>query len=171
MTARIRYFTVVGDPTGLAYLEPLLVSDLGVSVAPIGPCFLVVPPWDRVAKLFAQPTAPIEEIVNVVCAHRGTYLGSKSDTYEPETAFGALYTAGCPNVAIVPDGGVGDEKALRRYDLVIVDNSVNRNALSERGVFSHVVYTENFLNKIHTLLENPTTFEGKEDERTPIEAH
>ena len=154
MSARLRYFSIIGDPTGFAYLDRIADSSHGVSIAPIGPCFLTSPPWDRVAKLFAKPTAPLDEIVNIVCSPRGALLGARSATYEPRTALSELYTPGVPNIAIVAAGGTGtgDEEALARYDLVVVPSDKACAVLTDAGITSHVVPPQDFPNEVELLL-------------------
>ena len=119
MGARLRYFTVIGDPIGFLYLHAIAESPHGVTMAPIGPAFLMMPPWNQCAHLFGKPVAPLEEIVNIVCAPRGLLMGAKFGDYEPQTAFEGLYTDKVPNVAIVAPGGTGDVETLAQYDLVV----------------------------------------------------
>ena len=174
MAARIRFFTIIGDPTGFAYLEPLAGSPYGISVAPIGPCFLTAPPWNAVAKFFARPTAPIEEIVNIVCAPRGALLGQRSATYEPRTAFSELWTPGCPNVAVVAAGaaGAGDEEALRQYDVVVVPGDIAQARLTDAGVPAVRCTPEDFLNIIGAYMPDQQKHEGNQlDAQNTTSAH
>jgi hypothetical protein len=158
MAARLRYFTITSDPTGFLYLHSIADSRYGVSIGPIGPCFLSNPPWDQHMGLFGKPTADLSEIVNIVCAPRGLRMGTSFGDYEPETAFEGLLTAGVPNVAIVTSGdGKGDIEALKSYSLVIAPNDRVCAQLTDDGIPAIVLSHGDFPNELEPLLERRKT--------------
>jgi len=155
MSAAIRYFCIVGNPVSFEYLKELSGSIYGLSVAPIGPMFLHVPPWNAYAKFFGKEVNA--KFVNIVCAMPGIPFGANmmpGSTYEPDTVFSSLYTIGVPNVAIV-SGVNGHEEAasvLNLYDRILCPTQDIKMKLRDGGVDADLTPPDQILDRIADLI-------------------
>lgn len=146
MVAQIRFLTVIGNPVAFTYLDAIGNSPRGVSIGPIGPAFISIPPWNQYAHLFGKPVAQLPWTVNVVCAALGMRLGAYEDMYEAETAFKTYWTQDMINVAVVLPGGSSEAfGVLEAYDLVVSSAPVPE-------VDTKNVYPHDFLEEIENLI-------------------
>jgi hypothetical protein len=156
----VRYYCLVtsgpGPFLGFDYLEAIDISGVGVRACPIGPAFIVDPPWAELMHLFSGGN-PEGKYVNVVCAPLGYSLGARttgidwagpkgdpSVVYQPRTALAGLYTVGVPNVAITLPidswGGADDElQVLQQYDFVFCPTDEHVEAFKGVGISAHHV--------------------------------
>lgn len=138
----VRFFCLVTDGTegdlSYSYLRAIEASGRTVRAIPIGAHGISDEArWDELGALFLTPV--VAPYVNVVCAHAGMLLGTRTPielgreedlppelrsmlgvpvrlaratpalVYQPQTAFSGLLTLGCPNVAILQSRPNPDE--------------------------------------------------------------
>lgn len=165
--AQVRFFSLVmpNDTFGFDYLEAIHQTGLGVKGCPIGPAFLMSPPWAALMHLFMKGELA-DVYVNVVCCPPNIMMGqalrptemkpppgmgppiSTSDrakteeyVYRPQTAFSGLYTIGVANIAITtlrpkpPDPN--EVIALSKYDAVLTASEFDAEALKAVGILTY----------------------------------